>query len=239
MKSRVLATLTAAAASVVMMAVAAPAQALSFSFGTNGIKFDNDTTVDFEFRESHGSYTSGVSIFEQNNLSKAVANLFWETKQSDNKGANEWKGSFGNAVTSSTGLNLASFTFKSGVAYTLGLMSGSNGTVYSTNSLNRNLTQQAVFGDADTLWSALDRSTTAHFSAAPRYSSGDLFNGPVLISFDDRGNKNDTDFQDFTLQARAQTPSQPVPEPLSLGGIALAGAGLSYFRRRQQKAKTV
>jgi hypothetical protein len=219
-----------AAATAMISGFATPAEA--FSFGNSGIKFDADTVVNFSFVESHGAYTSAVHIFEASNLKQSVAKLFWETKQSDNGGSNEWKGSFGNAVTSASGLNSASFTFKAGVEYTLGLLSGKNGTVYSTDSLNKTGTQQAVFGVENVLWSSLNKEKTNQFQQAGSFTSGNPFKDSVMISFDDRGNKNDKDFQDFTISATA---SEAVPEPLSMGGIALAGAGLAYVRRRSAR----
>lgn len=228
MKSHIFIGITATAATLAIIGSANPAHA--FSFGTSGIQFDTDTTVTFNFVESHGAFQSALHVFEASNLNKSLGQLFWETKQSDNGGANEWLGSFGNAVASASGANSASFTFKGGVAYTLGLLSGKNGTVYSTSALNANATQQAVFGAKDALWSSLNKETTKNFAGVGQYQSGNVFSGPVLLSFDDRGNKNDTDFQDFAIQAQAEA----VPEPLTMAGVALAGAGLTYVRRRRQ-----
>jgi len=58
--------------------------------------------------------------------------------------------------------------------------------------------------------------------------NGNVFSGGSQIRFDDRGAGNDKDFNDFVVKAEA------VPEPLTMGGIALAGAGLAYARRRRQ-----
>ncbi len=240
-------TLTAAAATVAISSFAAPAHAAAQSFGTNGIKFDTDTLVDFSFIESHGSYKSALNIVDVSNLASPVASLFYEAKPSDSFATNaqgqvtggwnnEWKGTYGNAVQSSTGTNKVSFTFKAGVEYALQLVSkdmmGSNaGTLYSTSALNTATggSQQTVFASAATI-SNLIGGGKPFVGKAGNYTSGNPFApGGLALSFDDRGNNNDGDFQDFTVRAEA------VPEPLTMGGIALAGAGMSLARRRQQK----
>ncbi len=224
--------LSAIAATVAVSSLVAPAQA--FSFGTNGIKFDSDTQVDFTFLESHGSYTSALNVFEKSNLSTPVAKLFWETKGSDNGSANEWGGSFGKAVTSATGVNKATYLFKANVEYTLGLFSGSAGTVYSTNALNTGSggSQQAIFGSTSQIDPLINGGKALKKGAAGNYVAGSPFAaGGAMISFDDRGGGNDADFQDFSVRAEA------VPEPFTMGGIALAGAGMTFARRRQQQKR--
>jgi hypothetical protein len=230
MKIRLLSRVALTAA---IATIAAPAQA--FSFGTSGISFDQDTTVVFKFVASHGSYQSALQIFRKDGLSK-VADLFSETKQSDDGSKSDWKGTFGNAVTSSNvvdgkAVNSVSFTFKSGIDYVLGLATG-NKTVYSTSSVNSNSTQQAIFGVKNDLLAKLDGESTKTFQAASQYQNANPFTESALISFDDRGNGNDRDFQDFTVEATAA-----VPEPITVIGIALAGAGLGYARRRRQGQK--
>jgi hypothetical protein len=222
----------AAISTLAALATAAPADA--FSFGNSGIQFDTDTTVEFKFVESHGAYQSALKVFERSNLNQSVANLFHEVKQSDNGGSKEWLGTFGNAVTSSNvvngnAVNSVTFTFKAGVDYVLGLVTG-NKVVYSTNALNSasGQSQQAVFGAKTPLWNSLNRESTNTFQQAGNYTQGNPFAGAVLISFDDRGNANDKDFQDFAVQAQA------VPEPMTMAGIALAGAGMAAARRRQK-----
>jgi len=228
MNTKLLSVLTATAAATAMLGAAAPAHA--FSFGTNGISFKEDTSVNFNFKESHGMYQSSLGIYDVNGftLSK-VADLFSETKSSDNGDANEWKGSLGNTVL---GSGTAAFTFLANKVYTLGLSSGGAGMVYSTSGLNLNVastgSQQAVFGGAP-LWSALGKETTNSFQAAGSFTDGasSLFKGGTTISFDDRGGGNDADFQDFTVTAEA------VPEPITMTGLALGFGGLVAARRRR------
>jgi len=209
------------------LGAAAPAHA--FSFGTNGITFGQDQDVEFKFKESHGGYTSSLGIYKvENSVASLAKTLFAETKSSDNGGANEWKGTLGNTVL---GSGKAVFTFLANQVYTLGLSSGKNGTVYSTSGLNvkSSGSQQAVFGAASPLWSALGKETTNVFQAAGSFTNGtaSLSNGGTLISFDDRGNNNDADFQDFTVSAEA------VPEPITMTGLALGLGGLVAARRRR------
>ncbi|MDQ2098658.1 MAG: PEP-CTERM sorting domain-containing protein [Tychonema bourrellyi B0820] len=232
MNTKLLSALTATAAATALLSASAPAQA--FSFGTNGITFQEDTSVNFKFKESHGAYTSSLGIYKVNGFTLAnVANLFSETKSSDNDGDNEWKGTLGNTVL---GSGSVVFKFLANQVYTLGLSSAGAGMVYSTSGLNLNVastgSQQAVFGAAAPLWNALGKETTSTFQAAGQFTDGtsSLYNGGTLISFDDRGNVNDTDFQDFTVSAEA------VPEPITMTGLALGLGGLISARRRRNKA---
>lgn len=228
MNTKILSALTATAAVTAMLG-AAPAHA--FSFGTNGITFTQNTDVKFNFKESHGGYTSSLGIYQVNDsVTSLVSTLFSETKSSDNGGADEWKGTLGNTVL---GSGAAVYTFLANKVYTLGLNSGGGGSVYSTSALNGG-NQQAVFGGQSSLWSALDSKTTNTFGAAGSFTDGigSLFNGGTLISFDDRGGGNDADFQDFTVSAEA------VPEPMTMTGLALGLGGLVAARRRRASKTT-
>lgn len=229
MNITLLSALTATAVATALFGAGAPAQA--FSFGTNGIKFQEDTDVNFKFQESHGGYTSSFGIYSvKDSATSLISTLFSETKSSDNGGENEWKGSLGNTVL---GSGSAVFTFLANQVYTLGLSSGGGGTVYSTSALNAG-SQQAVFGAASPLWNALGKETTNFFQPAGQFTdgTGSLSNGGTLISFDDRGGGNDKDFQDFTVSAEA------VPEPITMTGLALGFGGLVAARRRRA-SKTV
>jgi len=239
-------------ATVTLVALSAPAQA--FTFGKDGIKFDKNTDVKLTFGTTNGAYTSSLGIYKvenNNSLITSVANLFWETKQSDNGGTSDYKGTFGNAVTSASGLKTVTYTFLANTLYTLGLNSGSfnqatgaatntiaaaSNFVFSTNVLNilgasAGNTQQAVFGSS----LKIDTTSTSPFTVAngtaTNYGSGNPFAGPVTIGFDDTGNANDKDFNDFTVSAEA------VPEPMTMTGLALGvGAMISARRRKAQKA---
>ena len=229
MNITLLSALTATAVATALFGAGAPAQA--FSFGTNGIKFQEDTDVNFKFQESHGGYTSSFGIYSvKDSATSLISTLFSETKSSDNGGENEWKGSLGNTVL---GSGSAVFTFLANQVYTLGLSSGGDGTVYSTSALNAG-SQQAVFGAASPLWNALGKETTNFFQPAGQFTdgTGSLSKGGTLISFDDRGGGNDKDFQDFTVSAEA------VPEPITMPGLALGFGGLVAARRRRA-SKTV
>lgn len=246
-------TTIALAATVASLALSAPAQA--FTFGTNGIQFDRDTQVKLTFGTTNGAYTSSLGIYKvqnNNSLITSVANLFWETKQSDNGGNSDWKGTFGNAVTSASGLKTITYTFLANTLYTLGLNSGSfnkatgaaasntiaaaSNFVFSTNVLNilgasAGNTQQAVFGSNLKINTTSTAPFTVANGTASNYASGNPFAGPVTIGFDDTGNARDKDFNDFTVSAEA------VPEPITMTGLALGlGSMISARRRKAQKA---
>jgi hypothetical protein len=226
MNTKFLSALTATAAATALFGAAAPSQAASF--GTGGISFEKNTDIIFTFGETHGKNQSSLGIYEvKNSIPSLVKSLFTETKKSDNGAANEYKGSLGNTVL---GPGKVSFTFLANTIYTLGLDSLGyfKNVVYSTSALNTGSTQQAVFGGIS-LGNALVLEKTDTFQAAGQYTNGlgPLFNGGALISFDDRGNVNDKDFQDFTVTA------EPVPEPLTMTGLALGLGGLVAARRRR------
>ena len=224
MNTKFLSALTATAAATALFSAAAPAQAATF--GTGGISFATDTSVKFSFVGTHGMNKSALAIYSVNDsIASLVAPLFAETKRSDQGPLNEWKGTLGNTVL---GSGEVVFTFLANQIYTLGLDSGPQGIVYSTSGLNRRGSQQAVFGP-ESLAGELSGETTSRFQAAGDYTNGfsNLFGGGALISFDDTGNGNDKDFQDFTVSAEA------VPEPMTMTGLALGLGGLVAARRRR------
>jgi len=236
MNTKFLSALTATAAATAMFGAAAPAHA--FSFGTNGIQFENDTKIIFNFKQTYGAFTSSLGIYGvSGGTPTLLKTLFSEVKPSDTNGANgDWKGTLGNTVL---GSGVETFTFLANQIYTLGLSSvgldGSNkGTVYSTTALNGGA-QQAVFGTPNTLLPlVIDAADTTTFAANPaNFTSGSsVWNGGAAISFDDRGNDNDADFQDFTVTAEA------VPEPMTMTGLALGLGGLVAARRRRRGNNT-
>ena len=230
--------LTAAATTAIVgIASVAPAQAASF--GTGGISFDKDTTVDFEFTQSYGRYRTDLRIYEvkDGGIFSDLGTLFKEVKAADVVGANgaptsDPLGTVGNAVVDYQ----ASFTFEADKEYALGIVNYGywqnnpnatpfGGIFYSTSSLNTGGTQQAVFGSSG-------GEELFEFTDASLFQEGNPFAGWVDISFDDAGNNNDKDFQDFTLKAKAVS----TPEPTVLLGLGVVASGMFLTRRNKSKA---
>ncbi len=242
MNTKFLSALTATAAATALFSAAAPAHA--FSFGTNAIQFEKDTKVTFNFKQSYGAYTSSLGVYGvDGGKASFLETLFSEVKSSDIGSTGNWKGTVGNTVLN----GIATYTFMANQIYTLGLESvgldGSNeGTVYSTTALNSGGTQQAVFGKPNELLPlVIDPPDTKFFAANPEdFTSGSsLFDKEgVGISFDDRGNGKDADFQDFTLTALAEVEAEAVPEPMTMTGLALGLGGLVAARRRRRGSNT-
>lgn len=242
MKTQLSILLTAIVGGVVS---AMPAQAASF--GTNGISFDQDTTVDFEFTQSYGRYRTDLRVYEvvDGEIFQDLGLLFGEVKAADEVGDNgeptsEPLGTAGNTVVDYE----ASFNFEADKEYTLGIVNYGHweaendptpygGIFYSTSALNNDGTQQAVFGSKG-------GEELSEFDAS-LYQNGDPFAGLLDISFDDAGNNNDKDFQDFTISAKVNEEfgggvlSESVPEPATLAGLAMVAGGMFLSRSSKKQ----
>ena len=225
------------AAVITVSAAAAPAAASSFQFGTQGIHFTTDTTVQFTFNRSIGAYQSTLGIYDDNRT--LVQRLFSETKPYDTAPAPGVPvGSFGNAVTSPDGNITQTFTFLANRTYALGLDSTPNGTIFSTSAWNPNRAQQVVFlpGAQPALPNPLTTpfptgADTNQFPNPANFASVSHPFQVFTVGFDDRGNGLDRDFQDFVVTAQA------VPEPFTVAGTAIAAAGFAIARKRKQQAE--
>lgn len=248
MNAKILSALTAtAAATAIFGAVSIPAQAANLNpgekFGTDGILFLEDTTVDFGFISTQGSFKSNLKIFEG---STAVFDLFdekarWDggtTRSTDS--AVDWLGTSSNIVDPST----KSFTFKAGKTYSLGLESwGWNGDwvakapVYSTTAQNSSGDQHAKFFEASAIpnldtptdsWRKMALKNAAGLSTDPLASVG-------VIAFEDTlfSQSSDKDYNDFMVTAVAKRSAASVPEPATLAGIGLIAGSLAVSRRRR------
>lgn len=257
--------LTATTATALMGLVSLPAQAAVLRFGTSGIQFSTDTTVDFTFQGSNNFYRSILSVFyvgedDVGNLGvdqTSRVDLFEESKQSDNGSAGGWLSTCGSADSAVAGCT-NSFTFKAGLLYTFGLINFNGSSpalsplVYSTSAFNPAIPngqpanalpggQQALFGSAG---SATDGVL---FPNPGDFTFGDPFAG-VTIAFEDGGydgdghgyvvpgGANDRDFNDFRVFAKVRE-AEEIPVPPSLGGLLLVSALASLRRRKQAQAE--
>lgn len=166
-------------------------------FGNQGIQFEVDTIVEFEFVGSHGAYQSTFGVVDLDTKEKTP--LVVEAKSSDspqdvtkpsnfqktNGEGSDFDGSPGETVPSP----LTEFEFKANKRYAFYLESTYNdrpaGIVYSTDAQNPTGTQRAQFeGDLSS-----------------------LANGGSLIRWDDTGSvlvkpqAQDTDFDDFVVRS--------------------------------------
>jgi hypothetical protein len=215
--------------------IALPAQAATF-FGTQGISFDKDTTVEFSFTGSNNLFTSflDVLIVDGGKLDESSAHpLFGEVGQSDDPASGApWTSTCANINPTC----VASFTFKAGQLYTLRLTNivpepeYSNDRprydyVYSTSAFNGGV-QRAVFGSYGSL-ADLDPFEDAASYQTIADPIGTKF---ISFAFEDGAHADaleDHDFNDFRIMAEI-----PVPPPLA--GLLLFGA-LNFFRRRKEE----
>jgi hypothetical protein len=226
MKKSLIIGITAATATA-MLGVAGPANA--FTFGTNGISFETNQEVKFNFSSSNGAFQSTLKIFEvltNGPVEAAGGGLFEEVNASDDGSKRGYEATLGNAVQ----MVNDTFTFVAGKVYALGLASTYNGRdagiVYTTSSLNRSGLQRAVFGSTG-------GQEGIALPGASSLQAGNPFSGPVAIAFEDiKWASADGDFNDFVVTAEA------VPEPLTMGGLALGAAGLAAARRSRKRRTT-
>ncbi|MDB9509853.1 PEP-CTERM sorting domain-containing protein [Kamptonema animale CS-326] len=215
-------TLAAAAALTAMLSITTSANAATF--GTTGISFEEDTTVNFTFLKSQGAAISSLGIYNANQV--LLKSLFTKANTADagyqgnSYGTNSWLGTATNLVGSAT----ASFTFLANQVYSLGLSSTLWGstipTVFSTSSQNGG-SQQVVFNSTG-------GSEGVSYDSAGSQTSASPFGAPVAISFEDTLG-GDGDYNDFTVSAQA------VPEPITMAGMALGAGGMAIARRRRNR----
>jgi len=227
-------------------------------FGTSGIQFDRDTSINFTFDQSHGSYQSSLWVAEAQSGNTGYSNitkLFEEIKPSDNGAANDWKGTFGNAVTSDNGSITQTFKFLENQIYALLLWSdtgtGKPFEQFASSSTFMNSPdwfaantqfrrddcvvagcQQAVFGDFQLGYNSSDSFTNINGGKGPEQYSlvtmAQLAQG-TKISLDDAGGGNDRDFQDFTVSAEL------APEPVTVFGTILGIGALAAARGKKKR----
>jgi len=225
----------ASLATTILLSICTPVRA--FMFGTSGILFDRDTNINFTFQTSHGAYQSSLWVAQldsDNTYYDSIARLFYEIQPSDNGSADEWKGSFGTAVTSDNGSITQTFTFLKDQIYALLLWSDiGNGEEFGEYVSSSTFMNSPEWWAADTGFRRDDCQVTGCQQAVfgnfmLDYNSNGSFinmnggNGPeqysfvtmtqlaqgIQISFDDTGS-NDQDFQDFTVSAQLGPETMP------------------------------
>ena len=188
----------ASLATTILLSICTPVRA--FMFGTSGIQFDRDTSINFTFEQSHGNYQSSLLVakYQVDEKGTSYGNifppLFQEIKPSDNGAADESKGSFGNAVTSDNGSITQTFTFLQNQTYALLLWSdsgtGNQFEQYASSSTFMNSPawfaannqfrrddclvagcQQAVFGDFKLDYNSPDSFTSVNGGKGPEQYS--------------------------------------------------------------------
>ena len=244
-------------ATTILLSICTPVRA--FMFGTSGIQFDRNTSINFTFEQSRGSYQSSLWAAQSlgTNLGYSnISSLFNETKPSDNGSANKGEGTFGNAVTSRDGKITQSFTFLKDQTYAL-LLWSDTGTgkpfeqyVSSTTFMNSSLwfaadskfrrsdclatgCQQAVFGDFNLNYDAKDHpfSNSNGGKGPEQFQSAttEQLAKGTKIAFDDGSKGNNVDFQNFSLSAEL------VPEPVTVFGTMLGLGALAAARGKKKQ----
>lgn len=196
-------------------------------FGNEGIQFQQDTIVEFEFIVSHGAYQSTFGVIDLDSCATDSLDtckktpLLWEEKPSDTADTiyrrstyqdnvrindlDDFKGTPGDAVPNS----LAEFLFKAGKRYAFYLESAFNGkpvdVMYSTNLFNPEDNRQALFNSEPPDTENLMMVTRRNILTDTEDKFQELVNGGVLIRWDDTGAElvrrelQDVDFDDFIV----------------------------------------
>ena len=194
--------------------------AMSFSavaedvVGNKGIRFDEDTMVEFEFIESHGAYQSTFGVIELDSCqatsmgeiifeSCSKTPLLSEVKPSDNfnmqdvyrqssyqtnlltNSSSDFVGTPGNTVPN----YMAEYIFEADKIYVFYLESQFDdrpaGVVYTTNLINTKSNRQALFHKEDLSTQTVAQRRNNASSDVNQFDA--LTNGGLLVNFDDTG----------------------------------------------------
>ncbi|MEG3922890.1 MULTISPECIES: PEP-CTERM sorting domain-containing protein [unclassified Microcoleus] len=253
----------ASLATTMLLGICPPVRA--FMLGTGGIQFEQDTKINFRFNKSVSPYQSSLWVAQaepENNGYTNIARLFYETKASDNGSANNWEGTFGNAVTSENGSITQTFTFLQDKIYALLLWSDTGsgkpfeqyvssstfmnspqwfapGTQFRRDECLVAGCQLAVFGDFKLDYNSSDSFANINGGKGPEQFSSltkeQLAKGTTRISFDDAKKGTQLDFKDFTVSA--ELAPEPVPEPVTVFGTMLGIGALAATRRKKKRGQ--
>ncbi len=243
MKTKFSIFLTAIASGLIS---AMPAQAASM-FGTEGIIFfEEDTEVEFEFKQSNGWWRADFGVMKLDTGEKTILLQEYLNADPGSGEANDNLGTPGSAVVEP----LASFMFEEDTEYTLFVSSYNKDggvdtpfyTQYSTTKLNpsfyNNGTGGGVLGGGNFEVGGNDFDSsidgTIVIGQQRTIFSGDLFNGDsVRIVFEDNTTWGDNDFDDFVVEAQLMSVS--TPEPATLAGLGIVAGGMFLSRCKKQK----
>ncbi len=246
--------LTAAATTAIVgLASVVPAQAASF--GTSGINFNKDTTVEFGFNKSVGLFRSELRVFELDAEGNTVGdgyNILNEVQAHD--GGNGYDFGDDGEPSGTCGITVldceTNFTFEAGKNYTLGLFNyhRTSGQLKTKSFLNnkgyysyyqKNQDGSKTFKEVNTndqlfLLGSWGSETDAQKITNPGdYTEGyDLLDDLLKIGIDDSGNNLDGDYNDFQITARIAS----TPEPTVLLGLGVVAGGMFLTRRNKNKA---
>jgi hypothetical protein len=233
----------AAATAIAGLVSAAPAQAISF--GNSGILFEEDTTLEFNFLESHGWFQSDFGVIDSDGNTTV---LFSEAQRSDGSGPDN-QGTCGLTVIECS----AEFTFEAGKEYSLFLDSGTDVwqdyDIYSTDSKNASglgFANQFKFfqgtsvidNDLNEAYKSYNTSVDSALGQTAGIQDANPFDGNVLIAVEDSRVIDDTengyyghaDYNDFLVTAKVA-----VPEPATIAGLGLVAGAMAVSRRRKTK----
>ncbi|HEY9811490.1 MAG TPA: hypothetical protein V6D13_19350 [Halomicronema sp.] len=196
--------LAAITAVTVLGGALSPIAEASTLFGNSGIRFDKDTTVKFDFLESHGIYKSHFGVQQ---LGGSFISLLKENQNADvqNTNVNDWLGTCGISVLECT----SSFTFKAQTDYKLVLQS------YEKIQLDT-----TKWGYRDNPDKVVDSSSNAAVFTSNSANS-------YTLAWDD-GYGGDKDTNDFFVKASWQKAAAvSIPEPRFLLGLGLVAGFLT------------